>query len=544
MTSPTVPVVIVGAGPSGLTAATLLAQYGIESLVLERWKGVYPQPRAVHLDGEIRRIVELLGIGRGFDAITRPAPGLRLVDPRHRVLAQFDRDPAGGRNGFPEANLFDQPELEALLRANLALHPAVSLRGGVEVTGLTVEKDCIRVDFEDRATGASESVRARYVLGCDGANSLVRTAIGARMQDLRFEQRWLVVDLATTVDPGHWGGVHQVCDPHRAATYMRIGKTRHRWEFRLRPGESADDYRDLARLWPLLAPWLADVDREGLELVRVAEYTFRAQLADRWRAGRVFLLGDAAHLTPPFIGQGMGAGVRDAANLSWKLAGVLRGELPEPVLATYETERKPHAHMMIRLAKLMGSTMTEGGELGNRLRGLLAPRLHRLPGLTRTIISGESPPLHRSALVTAPPLRRGLAGRLVPNERMADGHRVDDLIAGRYAIITTSAPSPVQAATVEQRGGVVLRAVPGTALHRWLRGGRADAVLVRPDGTVQTCGRTLSDLYSSLPSFAPSARPAQTGSPTPKAAERVEPISRPPSSGGIVQADALTVSDS
>ncbi|MGV9539772.1 bifunctional 3-(3-hydroxy-phenyl)propionate/3-hydroxycinnamic acid hydroxylase MhpA [Nocardia beijingensis] len=519
MTSPTVPVVIVGAGPSGLTAATLLAQYGIESLVLERWEGVYPQPRAVHLDGEIRRIVERLGIGPGFDAISRPAPGLRLVDPRHRVLAQFDRDPAGGRNGFPEANLFDQPELEALLRANLAVHPAVSLRGGVEVTGLTVEQDCVRVDLEDRATGASESVRARYVLGCDGANSLVRTVIGARMRDLRFAQRWLVVDIATTVDPGHWGGVHQVCDPRRAATYMRIGTTRHRWEFRLRPDESADDYRDLARLWPLLAPWLADADREGLELVRVAEYTFRAQLADRWRAGRVFLLGDAAHLTPPFIGQGMGAGVRDAANLSWKLAGVLRGELPESILGTYETERKPHAHTMIRLAKLTGLTMTEGGELGNRLRGLLAPRLHRLPGLTQTIISGESPPLHRSALVAAPPLRRGLAGRLVPNERMADGRRVDDLIAGRYAIITTSAPSPVEAATVEQRGGVVLRAVPGTALHRWLRGGRADAVLVRPDGTVQTCGRTLSDLYSSLPSFAPNARPAQTGAATPKASD-------------------------
>ncbi|NKY88503.1 bifunctional 3-(3-hydroxy-phenyl)propionate/3-hydroxycinnamic acid hydroxylase MhpA [Nocardia veterana] len=510
-----IPVVIVGAGPSGLTVATLLAQYGIESLLLERWEGVYPQPRAVHLDGEVRRIVERLGIGAGFDAIARPALGLRLVDPRHRVLAQFDRDPGGGRNGFPEANLFDQPELEALLRANVARYPTVSLRGGVEVTGLVVEKDCVRVDFDDRATGGTDSVQARYVLGCDGANSLVRTVIGARMRDLRFEQRWLVVDIATRTDPGHWGGVHQVCDPRRAATYMRIGDTRHRWEFRLRPGESADDYRDLARLWPLLAPWLADADREGLELVRVADYTFRAQLADRWRAGRVFLLGDAAHLTPPFVGQGMGAGVRDAANLSWKLAGVLRGELPEQVLDSYETERKPHAHMMIRLAKLTGLTMTEGGELGNRLRSLLAPRLHRVPGLTRTIISGESPPLHRSALVVAPPLRRGLAGRLVPNERMADGRRIDDLIAGRYAVITTAGPAPTESVTVEQRGGVVVRAGPGTSLYRWLRGGRASAVLVRPDGTVQTCGTTLSDLSSSLPSFAPSARPAHTGSPSP-----------------------------
>jgi hypothetical protein len=335
------------------------------------------------------------------------------------------------------------------------------------------------------------------------------------MRDLRFEQRWLVVDIATTVDPGHWGGVHQVCDPRRAATYMRIGATRHRWEFRLRPGETADDYCDLIRLWPLLAPWLAQDDRDSLELVRVAEYTFRAQLADRWRSGRVFLLGDAAHLTPPFIGQGMGAGLRDAANLSWKLAGVLRGELPDSVLDTYETERKPHAHTMIRLAKLTGLTMTEGGGLGNRLRSLLAPRLHRVPGLTQMLVSGESPPLHRSGLVTAPLPRRGLAGRLVPNEHMADGRRVDDIIAGRYAVITTSGPAPEERTTVQQRGGVVLRAAPGTALHRWLCRGRANAVLVRPDGTVQTCGKSLSSLCLSLPSFAPSTRPAQTGSATP-----------------------------
>ncbi|WP_433193692.1 bifunctional 3-(3-hydroxy-phenyl)propionate/3-hydroxycinnamic acid hydroxylase [Nocardia sp. CA-107356] len=493
------PVVIVGAGPTGLTAATLLARYGIESVVLERWEGVFPQPRAVHLDGEIRRILARLGVSADFDAITRPALGLRLVDRNMRVLAQFDRDPAGGRNGYPEANLFDQPELEAILRANLVRHPRVTLRGNVEVIGIAEETDGVRVDFTDRITGAPEVVRARYVLGCDGANSLVRAAIGAQMRDLGFEQRWLVVDIATTAELDQWDGVHQVCDPVRAATYMRIGKTRYRWEFRLRPGETAADYPDIAQLHPLIRPWTADTAAEDLELVRVAEYTFRAQLADRWRQRRIFILGDAAHLTPPFIGQGMGAGLRDAANLTWKLAGALRGELPDSVLDTYEAERKPHARAMIRLAKLMGVTMTDGGEFGNRLRRLLAPHLHRVPGLTALVASGETPRLNRSELIAPHRLSRTYAGRLVPNATLENGRRLDDHIGDRFAIITSTIPSPRHRALIEQRGAALLIAHPGTDLHHWLRRTGSRAILIRPDGTVLRGARTLSALYAALP---------------------------------------------
>src|SRR5262249_55136864 len=154
----------------------------------------------------------------------------------------------------------------------------------------------VRIDSVNRATGEHETILAEYVLGCDGANSLVRAVIATTVRDLDFAQRWLVVDVATDADLAEWEGVHQVCDPVRAATYMRVGKTRYRWEFRLRSGETADDYRDIAALRPLLSPWTKTVPLQELEIVRVAEYTFRAQIADRWRDGRVFLLGDAAHL--------------------------------------------------------------------------------------------------------------------------------------------------------------------------------------------------------------------------------------------------------
>jgi len=230
----TVPVVIVGAGPTGITAATLLAQYGVDCLVLDRWANVYPQPRAVHLDDEIYRVVARLGISDEFAAISRPAQGLRLLDPTMRVLAEFRRDTALSEHGFPQANMFDQPELEALLRTNLKRYSNAELRGNVEVTAVEETSDGrIRVAFVDGTDNSEHDVHADFVLGCDGANSVVRARIGAAMRDMRFEQRWLVVDAATDADLDQWDGVHQVCNPARAGTYMRIGSTRYRWEFRL-----------------------------------------------------------------------------------------------------------------------------------------------------------------------------------------------------------------------------------------------------------------------------------------------------------------------
>jgi 3-(3-hydroxy-phenyl)propionate hydroxylase len=509
MSAAVVPVVIIGAGPTGLTAANLLAQYGVECLVLDRWESIYPQPRAVHLDDEIYRILGRIGLREEFAAISRPGEGLRLVDRNLRALGEFRRGTAEGKHGYPEANMFDQPELEALLRANLKHHATVTIRGNVEVTDVIQDgAGLVRVEVTDRATGVEETVTTEYVLGCDGANSLARGVIGASMRDLKFAQRWLVVDVATDANLGHWEGAHQVCDPVRAATYMRIGPARYRWEFRLAAGESAEDYREIARLHPLLSPWTGDRPTERLEIVRAAEYTFRAQVADRWRHGRVFLLGDAAHLTPPFIGQGLCAGLRDAANLSWKLAGVLAGELPATVLDTYQTERKPHATALIRLAKLVGAAMTEGGELGNLLRRVLVPRLHLLPGIKDHILNSETPTLHRSGLVQRPRLRRSLAGRLCPNAPLGDGRRFDDVAAGRFALVTTDEPDATERAEVQRRGGVVVvTAGDGSALHQWLRKGRARAAVVRPDGTVLRAGRDVSGLCSAMPAFAaPSAR--------------------------------------
>ncbi|RYP85088.1 bifunctional 3-(3-hydroxy-phenyl)propionate/3-hydroxycinnamic acid hydroxylase [Nocardioides guangzhouensis] len=497
-----IPVVIVGAGPAGVTAATLLGQYGVECLVLDRWDGVFPQPRAVHLDDEIYRVLVRLGIAEEFATVSRPTRGLQLIDRNHRVFAVFDRAGDQGRHGHPQANMFDQPELEQLLRTNLKDQATVDLRGNVEVTDVAQDgQGRVRVDFTDRLTGEHESVLATYVLGCDGANSVVRTAIGSTMEDLDFEQRWLVIDVDSTVELDQWEGVHQVCDPDRAATYMRIGDARYRWEFRLLEGETAADFESIEALLPLIGPWVEGISCAQLRLVRVAEYHFRAQIADRWRDGNVFLLGDAAHLTPPFIGQGLCAGLRDAMNLGWKVAGVVSGDLPESVLDTYEVERKPHARAMIRLAKLIGVSMTQGGRAGDVLRKAIAPRLHWIPGLRDRLLDGETPPLHRSALVQGRGRRTSLHGRLCPNAPLADGTRYDDATRGGFVLVTRVPLSPQQRAVLADRGTEVLEVQPGSPLSTWLTGGRAAAALVRPDFTVMRAGRDVAEVCAAAPMF-------------------------------------------
>ncbi|MEU9958648.1 bifunctional 3-(3-hydroxy-phenyl)propionate/3-hydroxycinnamic acid hydroxylase [Streptomyces sp. NPDC050982] len=491
-----VPVVIVGAGPVGVTAALLLARRGVETVVLERHHDVYPLPRAVAADDEVRRILQAAGVGEEFAAIARPARGLRLLDARHRVMAEFPRA-AKGAHGFPQTSMFDQPELERLLRAAVARRPECDLRTGVEVVDVGVGVGVgqggngpVRVTF--RRDGAEEHLWADAVLGCDGAGSLTRDAVGAGWQDLRFEERWTVVDVRTSVPVRCWEGVEQICDPDRPATFMRIGEDRYRWEFRL-PDEPEPDHE---RLRELIAPWADLPYGADFEVVRQAQYTFRARIADRWRSGRVFLLGDAAHLTPPFIGQGLGAGMRDAHNLTWKLARVLQQGADERLLETYESERRPHARHAIRLAVAMGWAMTGGQDGAAALRRGILGAAVRVPGLTAAAARDLSPALAAGPLVRRRVLSRarrggrGLVGGLCPQPWVAvDGRRVrlDELLGDSFAVLTAAPPSPSLRAVAD---GLGARTVPVAGLGddgrlaAWLREGRADAVLLRPDRVV------------------------------------------------------------
>ncbi|HEV3290802.1 MAG TPA: FAD-dependent monooxygenase, partial [Streptosporangiaceae bacterium] len=274
---------------------------------------------------------------------------------------------------------------------------------------------------------------------------------GITMEDLGFTERWLVVDIRVTTPLDTWDGVEQVCDPARAATFMQVTGDRYRWEFQLRDGEDEAGLITPQALGALLRPWTGRSDLQGLEIIRSATYTFRARLAARFQTGRVFLLGDAAHLTPPFIGQGLAAGLRDADNLAWKIAYVLTGQAGEDLLATYDTERRPHSRAMVKKAVRLGWAMTGGQDRAAAVRRIALAAAVRSHRVREAMASTATPRLKAGALRRSPRFPWGRApaavriGSLIPNPVVTTGDgtpvQLDAVLRGRTAVLTTRQPS-------------------------------------------------------------------------------------------------------
>ncbi len=338
-------VLVVGYGPVGAAIANLLGRYGVRVLAVDKDKEIFMAPRAIALDNEALRILQLAGLEDGdFDKVA--IPYVRMLSPQ---LGEFGRiNTLGHIDGHPKLVTFYQPELEAALRCRAAQYGEVHTALGVALTGFGESADAV-VATLDAGEGRLCTVRARYLIGADGASSLVRQLIGQAFTGKTYAEDWLIVDAFGAKNPiDH---VEFLCDHRRPTPHMTAPGGRERWEFMLRRGETRADMESEARVSELLKPWGGPA---AMTIERKAVYRFHARTAKAFRKGRVFLAGDAAHITPPFVGQGLVAGLRDAANLSWKIAWVLQGRASPKILDTYDEERRPHAKAMIDLAKFMG----------------------------------------------------------------------------------------------------------------------------------------------------------------------------------------------
>lgn len=477
-------VVIAGCGPVGFTAALLLAHAGHSVAIVDRHETIYPLPRAIAFDHEVARILNQLGLTRTLAPLVA-TPGVYQWRNRHGETL-FELDWARGSiSGFPTSYLFSQPDLERVLNEAAAADPRITVLRGVEIMGASQTEQGVTLS----GTRGHEriEVEGSYLVGADGANSFVRNSFGSVLEDLGFRADWLVVD----VKPKEEGSLPldddlmlQVCDPARPTTVVSGGPGRRRWEFMALEGETLAELNSDERAWALLEPW--DVTPDNAVLERHAVYTFRGAMADRWRDRRVFIAGDAAHLTPPFAGQGLCAGLRDAAALAWRLDLALRGLAGEALLDSYESERKAHARAWVLNAIELGKIIcvldskaadTRDAEMrAAREAGAPPPSAAILPHL------GEGAHLSEHGGGTL------AAGGIVKlGERV--GH-ADDVVGTGFVLLSRSgdpaeALSEENAALFAKLGGVTAQVAAPTdvsgAYAAWFDRLGADTALVRPD---------------------------------------------------------------
>jgi len=345
--APACDVLLAGFGPTGATLAGLLGRAGRRVRVIEPEAEVYRLPRAVHCDAEVMRIFQTLGVARALLPHTRIVESCVFWSAEREVLLEAPLAHDDHQQGWTSDYMFHQPSLEAILREAACAHPSVEVSLGAQL--VDVEQDEDGAVARVRGPQGEERIRARFVVGCDGAASTVRRRAGMALEDLGFDEPWVVVDLRGA--RGLPDRCIQLCDPARPTTLVPCAHGLYRFELMLRPGETDEEMARPERLRALLAPWL---DLAGVELVRAAVYRFHAVVARDWMRGRVAIAGDAAHQTPPFLGQGMCAGIRDAANLAWKLDLVLRGQADAALLASYASERAPHVRSFIERAVAAG----------------------------------------------------------------------------------------------------------------------------------------------------------------------------------------------
>jgi len=434
-------VLIVGFGPVGATMANLLARRGLRVGVVETEHKIYDKPRALTFDHEAMRVFQACGLAERIAKFTAPHLGTHFLGIDGSVIKKFVPMPPPYPLSWPPTSTFVQPEIERLLREGAATSAAVDVFLGHRAVAFTQDDRGVALTVRDGAQGQVRDLRARVLLGCDGANSFVRKQLGIALEDLGFDEWWMVVDVRIQGPVDLPSTSIQYCWPSRPSTFVPGPGYLRRWEIKLLPGEQPEEF---GRYESVVQQISRFVDPSCVEIWRSAVYRFHALLAQRWRSGRVFLLGDACHQTPPFLGQGMCAGIRDAANLAWKLAMVLKEGAPDTLLDSYEQERQPHVRTLVATAKEFGLIIGELDPAAAALRDeTLRGQLERgeaetirqrfVPNLTTGIIDREPEARGAGSLFVQPKVRRPARADAPDNEAL-----LDDLLRSRFLIASAT----------------------------------------------------------------------------------------------------------
>ena len=511
-----VDVIIVGLGPTGATLAALLGQRGIRVAAFDKLPELYPLPRAIGLDHEVMRIVQELGIAEQVRKHTAPYRPSEYRGMEGQLIKRLDMAPPPFRLGWAPNYVFDQPAFEGIIRTRLAELPSVEVNlkaevvsEGQDTTGAWID---VRRSGEDQAT----RVTGKYLVACDGGGSPIRTRLGIGLEDLNFHEPWLVVDAIINDDKLHDLPQTQVqyCEAGRPSTFVVLPGNHRRWEIMLLPGDSLSPEFPEGELWPLLERWIRPGDGK---LWRAAAYRFHGLVADEWRRGRILLAGDAAHMTPPFMAQGMAQGLRDAQNLSWKLERVLAGTSPASLLDSYGEERRPHVVETTQTAIELGRVICE------RDPELARQRDERLVaeqgGQVRTVFRQNMiPPLKIGLLAVDAPG----AGSLFPQPNVRSSNfegRLDDL-SGRgvrvavlgeldakeeaqfLGLLNLCGGSLIQLGSTRRTDTPTLHVEELEAVMTpWLASMGQSVVVARPDNYVYGTAKTAADGIAMLQQF-------------------------------------------
>lgn len=488
-------VAVVGYGPTGATAANLLGQMGLRVAVIERDPDVYGRARAISTDEEVLRVWQSVRLSDRLQADMLPGRPVTFVDATG--VPFIDTTIHGRGCGHPAQQFLYQPAVDHVLREGVARYPNVEVLLEHECLRVANRADHVELLIADLRTDAVRRVRASYVIASDGGSSPTRGLLGIGYGGRTYAERWVVIDTKVVKE---WEGHDRLrfhCNPSRPTVDCPTPLGHHRWEYPARPGEDEAQLVTDEAVWQVLHE--QGITDDQVKILRAVIYSHHVRVADRWRAGRVFLAGDAAHAMPPWIGQGMSAGVRDAANLCWKLAAVLRGHAPASLLDSYETERKPHVTEVTQRAAFVGRVITE------RRPWLATLRNHVLRAVTKSSavrIAGEKrywiPDAHYDDGFFAGGHRA--IGWQIPQPWVIDAEdnvvRLDDVLDGRWAILHIG--PPVLGTTAwTNLGARAYRLTgpdqpghPGSVrdkdcmLLRWMRQMKATALVVRPDGFV------------------------------------------------------------